>query len=165
MASSRFLFVCTACMLLMAASQIASGQLLNASTDQGPAANGAVFQHSHAAETMTPSGSTDVRQAGWFNLPMPKVTMPRITMPKVTMPSMASTFAPLAAGARTIGDGSKKAWEGAKGMLNFGRGQSTGRSPHAVKKKPSMWKRMFTPKEPDAPRTVAEWMSQPRLKP
>ena len=102
---------------------------------------------------------------------MPKITMPQVTMPKVSMPtisqeSMAKAFAPINAGAQKVSNGTRKAWEGTKQMLTFGQKPDTTRSPHINrKKKPSMWQRLFTPKEPEPPRTVAEWMAQPRPKP
>jgi len=83
-----------------------------------------------------------------------------------------SMFAPLTTGAQKISAGSKKAWDGAKEMFSFGRGQSGSQTPSTAsrkvenaKKGPSLWDRMFTLKEPEGPKTVAEWMAQPRLDP
>lgn len=101
------------------------------------------------------------------------IKMPKITMPKIEMPRMpADPLAPIKSSARKVGDGTKKAWEGTKELFAGGSKEpSAQQGPTRVAtqgKPPSMWQRMFGPKEEpkeEGPRTVAEWMAQPRLDP
>ncbi len=108
-----------------------------------------------------------VEQTGW-GIPMPKITMPKITMPKVTMPSMDAVTAPFKSGYSKMKDGSKKAFDGAKEMLSFGKNSSTSTTINRASgnKKPSIWQKLIArPSEPQVPQTVGEFMSQPRLDP
>lgn len=121
--------------------------------------------------TVQPAGGAaagaagEVQQTGW-GIPMPKITMPKITMPKIEMPKMDTVTGPFKSGFSKMSAGSKKAIEGAKEMLSFGRKQSpqaVGRTPQ---KKPSLWQKLTARKsEPQVPQTVGEFMSQPRLDP
>ena len=119
----------------------------------------AVGQQPGSDITPTPEES----KSPWGWLKMPTVTMPKITMPK--MP--ADPLAPIKTSARKVSDGTKKAWEGTKEIF---RGGSKDAEPRVATQgeAPSMWQRMFGPKEepqPEGPKTVAEWMAQPRLDP
>ncbi len=169
----RIFVVCSANFLLLAVQPLATAQLLDSPSKGGAAKSGGVVTAQVSEKALAePSG---VKQTNWYTLPMPKITMPKIEMPRFSMPSFGasggessadkpSMFAPLTAGAHKVSDGSKKAWEGAKDMFSFGRGHSDQKAPKpASNKGPSLWERMFTPKEPEGPRTVAEWMAQPRL--
>ena len=103
------------------------------------------------------------------------IKMPKITMPKMEMPRMpADPLAPIKSSARKVGDGTKKAWEGTKELFAGGSKEPQGQGqPGQTRiatqgKPPSMWQRMFGAKEEpqdEGPRTVAEWMAQPRLDP
>ncbi len=102
-------------------------------------------------------------QSPWGWVKMPSVTMPKLSFPK--MP--ADPLAPVKNSAHKVGDGAKKAWEGTKEMLTFG-GSKTEQpvaQTASTKEAPSMWQRMFGAKQeekPQGPKTVAEWMNQPR---
>jgi hypothetical protein len=100
---------------------------------------------------------------GWFK--MPTITMPKIAMPKMPVDPLA----PFKASARKVSEGSKKAWEGTKELFNIGTGraQEPATSVASRGEAPSMWSRMFGggEKEPEGPRSVAEFMAQPRLDP
>ena len=171
---------------LLSVSPLAKGQILDSPRDQGPrdqgSSNRGTIRQTPVSPASSPASSTDVQQTSWWTLPMPKITMPKLTMPQITMPQITSfwpsydgqtsdkpsPFAPLVTGGRKISDGTKKAWAGAKEMLSFTGANKTAQTPRvATRKQPSIWKRMFTPSppEPDGPRTVAEWMKQPRLDP
>ncbi len=119
--------------------------------------------------------------ASWPSLALPKVTLPKITMPTITMPRWPKLWpsaedgdgsspallalAPVAAGARKITSGAKKAWQGTKDILSLRGRNSKSPKRNGGKPKPSLWERMVTPAEPTYPRTMSEWMSQPRSDP
>jgi hypothetical protein len=171
---------CLSCLLLLAVYPLASAQVLDPPSGDAAKSVGVVTAQASGKASEDSSG---VKQASWYSLPMPKIMLPKIEMPSFSMPSFwasgdassadkPSIFAPLTTGAQKISDGSKRAWDGAKDMFSFGRGQSDSQTSSTAsqkvenaKKGPSLWDRMFTPKEPEGPRTVAEWMSQPRLDP
>jgi hypothetical protein len=101
--------------------------------------------------------------------------MPKVTMPKITMPKMPENpLAPIKTSAKKVSDGTKKAWEGTKEIFTLG-GSKEEAAPAPVsgtaEKKPTLLQRMFgseEKKEPandGGPRTVAEFMAQPRLDP
>ena len=172
----RLSVVCAACFLLpMVLPAQATAQLLN--PPSGDAAKETAKSGGVATAQLAQEKTSGVKQTNWYSVPMPKITMPKIEIPRFHMPSFGSSgsessvdkpsmFAPLTAGAHKIGVGSKKAWEGTKEMFRFGRGGASQQATQAsLRKKPSLWERMFTPKEPEGPRTVAEWMAQPRLDP
>jgi hypothetical protein len=106
---------------------------------------------------------------GW--LKMPTVTMPKLTMPKITMPKMpADPLAPFKTSAKKVGDGTKKAWEGTKEMFAIGRGKPEEPAARVASQgePPTLMQRMFGAKEEpkeEGPRTIGEWMSQPRIDP
>lgn len=116
-----------------------------------------------------PAGGVDestTEKSPWGWLAMPKITMPKIEMPK--MP--ADPLAPVKAGAKKVSDGANKAWEGTKEIFTFGPAKTDAsaspKTPEA--KSPSLWQKMFggaKQEEPEGPRTVAEFMAQPRLDP
>jgi hypothetical protein len=116
--------------------------------------------------TGAPAPSDDItptEQSPWGWIKMPKIHMPKIEMPK--MP--ADPLAPIKTSARKVSDGTKKAWEGTKEIFRGGSKDSQTRVA-TQGEAPSMWQRMFGPKEepqPEGPKTVAEWMAQPRLDP
>ncbi len=131
-----------------------------------------------AATNVTPVSGSGATQPGeskpaeaspWSWLAMPKITMPKITMPK--MP--ADPLAPVKTSAKKVSEGASKAWEGTKEIFTFGPAKSNATTPAAPKadqsKSPSLWQKMFgggeKKQEPEGPRTVAEWMAQPRLDP
>lgn len=173
----RISVVCSVCFLLLVVHPRATAQVFDPPTsDENAKSQGIVT--AEASEKVS-ADSSGVKQTNWYTLPMPKITMPKIEMPRFHMPSFwassaeasadkPSMFAPVTAGAQKISDGSKKAWEGTKEMFSFSRGTSGKHDSNAASRKrkgPSLWERMFTPKEPEGPRTVAEWMAQPRLDP
>lgn len=132
-----------------------------------------VFNSSPAPSqtTVQPAGGAaaaptgEVQQTGW-GIPMPKITMPKITMPKIEMPKMDTVTGPFKSGFAKMSTGSKKAIDGAKEMLSFGRNQSPQTVGRAPQKKPSLWQKLTARKsEPQVPQTVGEFMSQPRLDP
>ncbi|MCC6492320.1 MAG: hypothetical protein IT424_04805 [Pirellulales bacterium] len=97
----------------------------------------------------------------WSWLKKPSITMPKLTFPK--MP--ADPLAPVKASARKVSDGTKKAWEGTKELFTFGGSKEPAPEAHvAAKEGPSLFERMFGPKEPEpeGPRTVNEFLKQPR---
>jgi len=131
-----------------------------------------------AAETKSPplsgpgappaggAAESEAEPSPWGWLTMPKITMPKIEMPK--MP--ADPLAPVKASAKKVSDGANKAWEGTKELFTFGPSKSAASPPPKTPevKSPSMWQRMFggeKKEEPEGPRTVAEFMAQPRLDP
>jgi hypothetical protein len=119
------------------------------------------------AVASAPAEPTTPTPSPWGWLAMPKVTMPKISMPK--MP--ADPLAPVKTSAKKVSDGTKKAWEGTKEIFTFGGSKPTedaGATTPTPDDKPSIWKRMFggeEKKEPEGPRTVAEFMAQKRLDP
>ncbi|MEO2049576.1 MAG: hypothetical protein ABGX16_23710 [Pirellulales bacterium] len=165
-----FSVACSIVCLLLAVHPVAMAQVFDPPLDDKTAKiNGVVTAQNSEKEAADSSG---IKQTSWYSLPMPKITMPKIEMPQFSMPSFwtskdgastdnTSMFAPITSGAKKISDGSKKAWEGAKDMFDFGRGESNQKA--VSKKGPSFWDRLFVDKEPEGPRTVAEWMAQPRL--
>lgn len=109
-----------------------------------------------------------VEQTGWSGIPMPKLTMPKISMPKISMPDMSSVTGPIKSGFGKVSAGSKKAWEGTKEMLSFGKDdtRSTTVNRATSQNQPSFWQRLTARNtEPQVPQTVGEFMSQPRLDP
>jgi hypothetical protein len=117
-----------------------------------------------AGADVTPTAEVPAEDPwGWLRLPT-------ITMPKINMPKMpADPCAPVKTSARKVSDGAKKAWEGTKEIFTLGGGkveQPTARVASAGES-PSMWQRMFggakKPPQPQGPRTVADWMAQPRV--
>jgi hypothetical protein len=114
-----------------------------------------------AAADITPTTEA-APQSPWGWMKMPSVTMPKVSFPK--MP--ADPLAPIKNSAHKVGDGAKKAWEGTKEMFTFGgskSGQPVARTA-STQEAPSMWKRMFGAKQEEntGPKTVAEFMKQPR---
>lgn len=113
--------------------------------------------------------SANASPLGWIK--MPTITMPKVTMPKITMPKMpADPLAPFRTSARKVSDGAKKAWEGTKELFTFGgsqKAQGPGTRVAANGEAPSAMQRLFGggKEEPvdEGPRTIAEWMSQPRV--
>ena len=163
--------------LLVAASQavvvdvqITEAQILNAS----------VPTSSEGVQTAAGNPNTVEEQGGflpvsWPSVSLPQVSMPKMTMPKIPMPtwptnadgSAVSPFAPITAGASKISAGTRKAWEGAKEMFGFSSSfDSDGRATQlaAYPSEPSFWQRMTGREpEPTGPRTIAEFMAQPRV--
>lgn len=121
-----------------------------------------------ASKTTPPSDITPTTEAPaqspWGWLKVPSVTMPKVSFPK--MP--ADPLAPVKNSAHKVGDGAKRAWEGTKEIFTFGGSKTEPPAPRMASSKeaPSMWQRMFGAKEeakPAGPKTVAEWMAQPRV--
>lgn len=109
----------------------------------------------------TTAESDAVEQTAWSGMPLPK-----ITMPKITMPNMESFTGPVKMGFGKVTSGTKKAWEGTKEMLTFGKGAESSNSQARGQKQPSFWQRLLVrDSEPQVPQTVGEFMSQPRLDP
>jgi hypothetical protein len=104
---------------------------------------------------------------GWIK--MPTITMPKVTMPKITMPKMpADPLAPFRTSAKKVGDGAKKAWEGTKELFTFGGAKEPAARVASNGEAPSAMQRLFgggAKEEPveQGPRTIGEWMSQPRV--
>ena len=157
---SKCLIKTSIAVIVLAQAITAEAQVFNA---PNPQPNAAVQPAGGAAAPQAGA----VEQTGW-GIPMPKITMPKITMPKVTMPSMGAVTGPFKSGFGKIKDGSKKAMEGAKEMLSFGKPKTTTTTYNraAEPKKPSIWQKLIAkPAEPQVPQTVGEFMSQPRLDP
>ena len=173
----------------------AHGQVFDPPTDQDRFGSPGTLSTSTSRSTLADRAPAadrqdkeDIRQVAWFQFAMPKVSMPKVTMPQWSMPKMpplwptdqdaasdrsgqTALLAPVAAGARKIKEGTQRAWAGTRQMLTFDRGGKANQasSNRGVRtnsqKKPSMWKRLFTPTEPDYsndPQTITEWMAQPR---
>jgi hypothetical protein len=126
-------------------------QLANA---QGAPAQG-------AASDITPTEETGGGPWSW-------VKKPSFSMPKVSFPKMpADPLAPIKTSAKKVGDGTKKAWEGAKEMFTFGGSEEepAGTRVATAGEAPSMWQRMFgkEEKKDEGPATVGEWMNQKRV--
>ncbi|MCA9260962.1 MAG: hypothetical protein KDA61_17225 [Planctomycetales bacterium] len=141
------------------------GMVLAAATAACLFSNAILSTHAQELNEGSSSGSQE-NSSGWA-LPLPKITLPKITMPKITMPKMeTSPMEPIRASARKIGDGSKKAWEGAKEILTFGRSSDPAESQTTSRPQPSIWKRMFGGEEQadSGPQTIGEFMSGERLK-
>ncbi len=107
-------------------------------------------------------------KVSWPSIPAPKITLPEFNPPKISFPWSGeegqSFFAPIEAGAKKIGEGTKQAWNGFKGLVSPSSRPQASRA--QSKPKEPFWQRLFTPKkEPKGPQTVGEWMSQPRLDP
>lgn len=114
----------------------------------------------------------EVKQTSWPSISMPQIKMPQMTMPNL-WPSAENDrpalLGPVAVGASKVSQGSKKAWEGMKGMFSTSAGEEASSAPAVAKQpRPSMWKRLITRKpqksEP-GPQTVGEFMSQKRMNP
>ena len=150
--------------------QVADAQIINASLPTS----------SEGVQTAAGNAKTGEEQGGflpvsWPSVSLPRITMPQFTMPKITMPrwptnadgSAVSPFAPITAGAGKISVGTQKAWEGAKEMFGFGSSSDSdggAAQPAASPSEPSLWQRMISREpEPAGPRTVAEFMAQPRV--
>lgn len=169
--SKHFMQFTLVALLIVGSAVIGQAQVLNTSPSTTPThtygpANG---------EVQTAGGATaaqgEVQQTGW-GIPLPKITMPKITMPKITMPKfsapkMDSFTAPIKSGFGKMSAGSKKAWEGAKEMLSFGKDKTaTSTVNRAASQQPSIWEKLTTRRPaPKVPQTVGEFMSQPRLDP
>ena len=146
--------------------QITEAQILNAS----------VPTSSEGVQTAAGNPNTEEEQGGflpvsWPSVSLPQVSMPKMTMPKIPMPtwptnadgSAVSPLAPITFGASKISAGTQKAWEGAKEMFGYG-GNGEAARPAASPSEPSLWKRLIGREpEPSGPRTVAEFMAQPRV--
>ena len=129
------------------------------------------------APAATGESSPEAESEGfWSAIKMPKITMPKVTMPKISFPSWPknedgiakSPFEPISTGMKKVSAGTKKAWEGTKEMFSFGEDNNgAGKaSAQVARNNVSMWDRLRGKQpEPDGPRTVAEWMSQPRINP
>ncbi len=144
---------------LAAQSLVTYGQVFSPITPQPTAA---VQQ---AGGTTAPSSGA-VEQTAWSGIPLPKITMPKLTMPKVTMPNMESVTGPVKSGFGKVTSGTKKAWEGTKEMLSFGKGSSATSARTSGQTQPSFWRRLLVREsKPQVPQTVGEFMSQPRLDP
>ncbi|MEM9354296.1 MAG: hypothetical protein AAGA92_14915 [Planctomycetota bacterium] len=153
----------------MAGLTSATGQVLSSSGDAAPEAE----QTMPSSDAVEKAVAKEEKRGGlikvsWPSIPAPKITFPEFKPPKISFPwsgeDGASFFAPIEAGARKIGEGTKQAWNGFKGIVSPG---PKTKSPQARSRpKEPFWQRLFTPKqEPRGPQTVGEWMSQPRLKP
>ena len=121
------------------------------------------------AKSSTPIGGapqmyhdTQVKQTGWPSIPMPK-----ITMPKITMPDMTYITAPIKSGYTKVSTGTKKVWEGTKEMFTFGGGDKQASTSQSTQPPHGFWGSLFSsePKQDEGPKTVGEWMAQPRLEP
>ena len=129
----------------------------------------------------TPTAETDPesKDGAWSKMSMPKMSLPKLSMPKLSMPSWPknedgiamSPFTPItegmSAGARKISAGTKKAWNGTKGLFSFGGEKKEQPQSTYVAEKPrtSLWDKLKgQPEEPQVPETMVEWMSQPRPK-
>ncbi len=117
----------------------------------------------------TSSESATAEKSPWGWLAMPKVSMPKISMPKIEMPKLPSDpLAPVKSSAKKVSEGASKAWEGTKEIFTGGDKSAATAPKPAAANSPSLWQKMFggsEKKEPEGPRTVSEWMAQPRLDP
>lgn len=126
-----------------------------------------------ASPDPAPAASTKPeKERFWSGLTMSKLTMPKISMPSWPKDEEGlpkSPFTPISAGMSKISAGTKKAWEGTKKMFSFGGkedSQVQQASYDASSKELSFWDKLRGAEpEPDGPRTMAEWMSQPRINP
>lgn len=146
--------------------QITEAQILNASV---PTSNEGVQTAAGNAKTGEEQGG--FLPVSWPSVSLPKVPMPKMAMPKIPMPtwptnadgSAVSAFTPITVGASKISAGTQKVWQGTKEMFGFG-GKSEAARPAAYSSEPSFWQRMTGREpEPSGPRTVAEFMAQPRV--
>ena len=133
--------------------------------------NASVPTSSKGVQTAAGDAKTKEEQGGFLPVSWPSVSLPKVTMPKITMPtwptnadgSAVSPFAPITVGASKISAGTQKVWQGTKEMFGFG-GKSEAARPAAFPSEPSLWQRMIGREpEPSGPRTVAEFMAQPRV--
>lgn len=112
-----------------------------------------------------PASAPTEETKGPFSWMVPKVTLPKISMPKIEMPKMpANAFAPVKASAAKVKDGARKAWEGTKELLSFGRDKSQPTARMASAQQPSGMGGLFGGREAETaqPQTMSEWISQPR---
>ncbi len=151
--------------------QVADAQIINASL---PTSSEGVQTAAGNAKTGEEQG--EFLPVSWPSVSLPRITMPQFTMPQITMPqitmpkwptnadgSAVSPFAPITAGASKISAGTRKVWEGAKEMIGFGS-RSEAAQLAASPSEPSFWQRMTGREpEPTGPRTIAEFMAQPRV--
>lgn len=151
--------------------QNVNAQILNASV---PTSSGGVQTAVGNAEPGKEKGG--FLPVSWPSISLPTITMPQIPMPQMSMPtitwpkwptnadgSAVSPFAPITAGMSKISAGTQKAWEGAKEMFGYGANAEE-EQPAASSSEPSFWQRMMGKQsEPSGPRTVAEFMAQPRV--
>jgi len=141
--------------LLWNLSSIVSAQILNSKPTEANSGDLSLSDYEQELKN-----DQDVNQTSWLAIPLPKITMPRMAFPDIS-----PVTAPAKSGWQKVTTGTRRAWEGTKEIFTSGSENST--SPSPQNREPSFWSRMFstTPKEPDVPQTVGEWMSQPRLDP
>jgi len=163
---SKCLFQISAVSLIFGVLYISQAVVLHAQVFNPPASQTNVgVQQAGGPTAEAQSGA--VEQTGW-GIPMPKLTMPKITMPTITMPSMDTVTGPFKSGFSKVTSGTRKAWEGTKEMLSFGKNNraTTSRNRSRGQQQPSFWQRLLVREsEPKIPQTVGEFMSQPRLDP
>jgi len=168
---SKCLFQISAVLLIFGVLFFSQAVVLHAQVFNPPAAQPNVgVQQAGGPTAVTQTGA--VEQTGWGlampKLTMPTITMPKLTMPKITMPNMIAVTGPFKSGFSKVTSGTKKAWEGTKEMLSFGKNNTaaTSRSRSTGQQQPSFWQRLLVREsEAKIPQTVGEFMSQPRLDP
>jgi len=168
---SKCLFQISAVLLIFGVLFFSQAAVLHAQVFNPPIAQPSVgVQQAGGPAAVAQSGA--VEQTGWGlempKLAMPKIIMPKLSMPKITMPSMDAVTGPFKSGFSKVTSGTKKAWEGTKEMLSFGKNNTatTSRSRSTGQQQPSFWQRLLVREsEAKIPQTVGEFMSQPRLDP
>jgi hypothetical protein len=159
---------------------VAVAESLLAAAGQAVAVNAQVISapaptSGEGVQTAVANVETGKEQGGFLPVSWPSVSLPQISMPKIGMPkwptnadgSAVSPMAPIAAGASKVSAGARKAWEGAKEMFSFGSSEETSKSSTFAKPAAelSFWQRMTGKQaESEGPQTVAEFMSQPRIR-
>ena len=161
----RCLFRVSAVFLVFGLLVVDQVAVLHAQVFSPPAAQpGVGVQQAGGPAATAPTSA--VEQTGWSGLPLPKITMPKLTMPTLTMPSMDAVTGPFKSGLGKVTSGTKKAWEGTKEMLSFGKNKTASTSRRGGQQQPSFWQRLLVREsEPRVPQTVGEFMRQPRLDP
>jgi hypothetical protein len=66
---------------------------------------------------------------------------------------------------QNLSAGPKKLVTGTKSMFTPASSRKPPKTQYAKPSKPSLWQRLFGPEERQQPRTVGEWMKQPRVQP
>jgi hypothetical protein len=160
------------CVVFSLGLMVALGQLVAVDAQ---VIDASIPRSNEGVQTAVDNTETGEEKGGFLPVSWPSISLPKITMPKIPMPkwptnadgSSVSPMAPISAGASKVSAGSRKAWQGAKEMFSFTSREEIPKPSTAAKAsvKPSFWQRLTGKKpEPKGPQTVAEFMSQPRIR-
>ncbi|MAT69478.1 MAG: hypothetical protein CMJ58_08115 [Planctomycetaceae bacterium] len=144
---------------------VVAAAVLAAASAQGQIINESLSGSNAVQPGVTPTPTAEESSGGPLSWMVPKVTLPKISMPKIEMPKMpTNALAPVKASAAKVKDGAKKAWEGTKEILSFGRNKQPD-ARVASRDQPSLLQRMFISEEPEtrtSTNPLTDFVNQPR---